>query len=309
MRVVISFGILFSVKANVLALIIEEKFIKQTTETGQDCEIFLLNSLTTRSKLSCAEKCTSRKEECFSFSHNLQTRKCRLFSDVISDITNCTSSPNTLFYKHRVNNELWPIGSFGLMGTTSGCPVPTWKTGQITQDTEGNNVLSVITNAVHLKGTITTSEITTEFCMKQGEAVAEQPPWPRGSYCILKSGDCPLGFSAGYITWDDEDVTNSNSAVGDLPDGEFTVDHTTIFYCCRNDSSTTSPMVLPTAAPFVLFKKGTTCQAVNGMTAVEEWVFWETEGINNNDAFGGSYPSMERITPDIGIKLFFCYYS
>lgn len=101
MRVVISFGILFSVKANVLALIIEEKFIKQTTETGQDCEIFLLNSLTTRSKLSCAEKCTSRKEECFSFSHNLQTRKCRLFSDVISDITNCTSSPNTLFYKHR----------------------------------------------------------------------------------------------------------------------------------------------------------------------------------------------------------------
>ncbi|XP_052079721.1 uncharacterized protein LOC127717902 [Mytilus californianus] len=309
MRVSINFGILFTFTTNVIALMIDEKFIKQATESGHDCENFLVNSLTTRSKLSCAEKCASREDECFSFSHNLQTRKCRLFSNVISDVTTCVSSPNTIVYRRKVNNELWPRGSFGLMGTTTGCPAPTWSTGRITQDTEGSNVLSAVTNAVHLKGSITTSEITTEFCMKQGGAVTEQPSWPMGSYCILKSGDCPSGFSSGYITWDDEDVTNSNSAVGALPDGEFTNDLTTIFYCCRNDSSTTSPMVLPTAAPFVLLKKGATCQSVNGMSVVEEWVFWETEGTNNNDAYEGSYPSMERITPDIGIKLFYCYYS
>jgi len=43
-----------------------------------------------------------------------------------------------------------------------------------------------------------------------------------------------VGFSAGYIYWDDEDFGNANSKGGMLPDGYFD-DNTKMYYCCRYD--------------------------------------------------------------------------
>lgn len=82
-----------------------------------------------------------------------------------------------------------------------------------------------------------------------------------------------------------------------------------VYIIFRNDSIPSSSVVLPINEPFVLLKKGSTCQKVQGMKVVEEWIEWETEGVSNGDMFGGNFPDLERITIDLGIKLFFCYYS
>jgi CUB/sushi domain-containing protein len=41
-----------------------------------------------------------------------------------------------------------------------------------------------------------------------------------------------LGFSSGYVYWDDEDLNNDNSRGGALPDGTYDK-NTRIYYCCR----------------------------------------------------------------------------
>ncbi|XP_070202744.1 uncharacterized protein [Littorina saxatilis] len=68
--------------------------------------------------------------------------------------------------------------------------------------------------------------------------------FPAGDYCVIKSGDCPTGFSEGSIYWDDENDNNQNAEPNNPrynPAGTFN-SNTKIEFCCRLFNGTTKIM-------------------------------------------------------------------
>ncbi|KAL9962437.1 hypothetical protein ACROYT_G031541 [Oculina patagonica] len=115
-----------------------------------------------------------------------------------------------------------------------------------------------------------------------------------------------LGFSEGYIYWDDENDDNINRVSGSLPDGVYDR-NTKIFYCCRNDGYVTNAIDLPTDRPFVLFKaQNYPCQHVKGMHVREEWFYWDNEDAALGSHYGGKHPDL--VFSNNNIKLNYCYY-
>lgn len=115
------------------------------------------------------------------------------------------------------------------------------------------------------------------------------------------------GFIEGWIKWDDQDALNGNEVSGEVPDGVY--DHNTlIYYCCREDGDPTVPILLPTEDPFFLFRKNGQCQAVEGMTLIEEWFRWDGEDnfVDFTKYSDGSVPFMDSRDDDH--KLYYCYY-
>ncbi|KAL9962475.1 hypothetical protein ACROYT_G031580 [Oculina patagonica] len=154
----------------------------------------------------------------------------------------------------------WPLGTYGLPETTSGCPKgkgSVWHKGTRFHDTEdglfvrADNAWSYFYD---LAGYKNKDNMEQKFCMRTKKQTTKYDlPWPKGQYCIFKKRNCPKGFGEGYIKWDDEDYLNRNRKSGTLPDGEYRRD-TKIYYCCRNDGFATNAINLPTDSPFVLFK-------------------------------------------------------
>ena len=115
-----------------------------------------------------------------------------------------------------------------------------------------------------------------------------------------------LGFSGGYIKWDDEDDENKNSRKGTLPTGVYNKD-TTLYYCCREDGFPSNEIFLPTDTHFVLYRyKSNQCQAVHGMEVTQELAYWDTE---DDDLANGSHGSVPSSVINKNLKLFYCYYS
>lgn len=83
------------------------------------------------------------------------------------------------------------------------------------------------------------------------------------------------GFKDGYVGLDDllglEIMAVSN---GSLPDGNYTKD-TGFFFCCRNDSYATAPIVLPKDDAFALFmvNGSNQCQEVRGEVVSKSHLF------------------------------------
>ena len=132
--------------------------------------------------------------------------------------------------------------------------------------------------------------------------------WPRGKYCILRSGNhCPTGFNHGEIYWDDEDRNNGNRHRGTMPDGVYN-SNTRMFFCCRNDGSTSTPIILPINRPFILMptQHGRVCQAVFKMRVSHQFFRWDDEDSRNRDSKSGVYPLDEGGSKNH--KLYFCVY-
>ena len=90
----------------------------------------------------------------------------------------------------------WPKGTYGLPMPASGCPSGAnfpWHTGFRRHDTEdfaGENKWS---SPYDLAGPYYRNNMYQRFCMKTKET-DNNPPWPKGRYCILKKGQCPQGL-------------------------------------------------------------------------------------------------------------------
>ncbi|XP_060582741.1 mucin-2-like [Ruditapes philippinarum] len=208
----------------------------------------------------------------------------------------------------------WPLGTYGLMKATNGCPGDNtrWQEGWRKFDTEDtfsshNSFSSGIQH--YLSGDFHSNDIITRFCMKtSGHSITGghyDQQWPRGSYCLLKKGSCPSGFSSGSIFWDDEDITNHNAAGGILPDGTYNK-NTNMFFCCRNDGSSSTKLLLPTDHTFVLIKYRQSCQSVFGMSVHEVYVRWDDENTFNKDKSSGAHPLDDGGSKDH--KIHFCIY-
>ncbi|XP_033637903.1 uncharacterized protein LOC117298694 [Asterias rubens] len=206
----------------------------------------------------------------------------------------------------------WPIGTYSLPMTDSlsGCPNSAffWTTGRRFQDTQDLWANNQWSDPCHLPGPYARNNVQQNFCSKMDNLVTESDlDWDEGEYCIFKKGICPSGFAEGWIKWDDQDALNSNEASGVLPDGVY--DHNTlIYFCCREDGDPTVPILLPTADPFYLFRKNGKCQAVEGMTLIEEWFRWDGEDdfVDFTKYSDGSVPFMDSRDDDH--KLYYCYY-
>lgn len=132
-----------------------------------------------------------------------------------------------------------------------------------------------------------------------------------GTYCIYKGtyGNCPLDFTGGSVTWEDEDDHNRNCHQGTLPLGSYYINQTTIFFCCRSDGPKAISINLPTTSPFYLLAhKYKSCQQVRLAVATSEWIYYDTEDDN-----GKRYNSIKPPAPYIsekksGYKVYYCYY-
>ena len=206
----------------------------------------------------------------------------------------------------------WPNGEYALPAPEGDCPKG-WSRGHRTQGT-GNNVdlSSGITSRLGVKFTAET--ITLHYCIKDkvnsdGGVGFE---WPEGSYCIAqKGGYCPEdAFRKGNISWNDYKAqflrTSYNDRWGTLPDGKYDK-NTVIFFCCRNDNRASSPMMLPIAEPFVLYRYGGECQVVAGTTVQGDFIKYDdTSRVRSKNKCTGAHPDDDDC--DGEHRIHFCYY-
>ncbi|XP_053406245.1 uncharacterized protein LOC123545505 isoform X2 [Mercenaria mercenaria] len=209
---------------------------------------------------------------------------------------------------------VWPSGMAGLPKPKDGCPEPTakWVEGWLRHDTETQSP-SNSWNATHLDATLTVSRHLLRFCIKPYTVDEFSTNWPAGDYCIFMYKHCPLGFSEGFVQWDDEDTNNENAHGGYLPDGSYGSD-IRMKYCCRSDGEALHEVVLPTEKPFYLFQYKNGCQAVRGMTTSEEYILWDDEDskTRTSAAIGAVHPGMNFCNDSpcgfTGSYIYYCYY-
>ncbi|KAK3597977.1 hypothetical protein CHS0354_042329 [Potamilus streckersoni] len=205
----------------------------------------------------------------------------------------------------------WPAGSYGLLKPKTGCPLEQnfhWYEGWRHQDSEDMTIYgNKFSDPLNMYGQHDSGSVTQWFCIKGQRTVSDfDIDWPQGDYCIMKYGTCPVGFSEGYIKWDDDDPFNDDAKEGVLPDGMYDNGNTLIEYCCRNDGLPTEPIVLPSDRPFYLFQYTRGCQIISGMNIAEEFVDFNTEDLFNKDEVHGAHPYDDG--ESTRHRLHLCYY-
>lgn len=182
----------------------------------------------------------------------------------------------------------WPEGDYALLQPRSGCPVDlTFLGGGAsyfvvhTESSSGAKNQNSYTKAMPLS-TVTrlgpTAQLfTLRFCEAKRDFTSKR--WPGGSYCIHKvSGkSCPSGFDEGAINLDVEDTNTTSDLRGNVVT-EFG-DKAKIEFCCKESGSTRYQMRLPNESPFLLYRKGGSCQPIYGMRVSEEQMTIDTEEI------------------------------
>lgn len=210
--------------------------------------------------------------------------------------------------------QVWPGGSYGLPAPASGCPVSSnvpWSLSFRRHHTESSDINhdQVSPNNHLLQPVIEKNNsqnfVYQHFCMKTNSTTSSL--WPRGTYCINRYKDCPLGFSSGLIEWDEEDSVSGSLWGGDLPTGNYYLTGSDIYYCCRDDSSPSSPVYFPRAKPFYLYRYKGTCQKIAGMEVSEEFILFDTENTNNGDRYSNSFHPDGYADNNVRIEL--CYYA
>ena len=118
-------------------------------------------------------------------------------------------------------------------------------------------------------------------------------------------GQCPTGFTSGYVYWDDDDNLNKNGDGGRLPKGEYD-DNTKIYFCCKTNGDKDDPILLPSKSPFYLLAyESAKCQKVKWAVNNVEWIKFDTEHWRNEDDRGGAYPYEAGKTHP---TIYYCYY-
>ena len=100
---------------------------------------------------------------------------------------------------------------------------------------------------------------------------------------------------------------NKNEHEGVLPDGVFDK-NTKIFFCCRSDGRSNTPIKMPDDTPFVLYRYRGQCQTVANMKLKEDFIEWNNEFLwFNSDEKSGFYPDDDG--GSMKHRLHYCHYS
>lgn len=208
----------------------------------------------------------------------------------------------------------WPASTYGLPETDVGCPDSSsvnWVHGHTLQRTSqyfrSDNVAS---SGNHFKvGSVSAAQVKQYFCMKEDTKgdVKSSFNWEMGSYCIYKGKDeCPEYMREGSLLY--HDYEGGNLKFGSVPAGSYADASTTLRYCCRNDGSPTSPILLPSDKPFFLFRHRGTCQNVHNMDVRLEYIsFSRPSWWAMNTLTVGSTPDNKITGSDM--KVYYCYYT
>ena len=100
----------------------------------------------------------------------------------------------------------WPDGTYALPMPSSGCPSGggedgfSWLTGYIEQDNEDFFNKNYCPSPWVFEGSCN-KNLKIFYCIKTVTSSDRGIKWPKGSYCIVKKGECPTGFSEGSIFW------------------------------------------------------------------------------------------------------------
>ena len=114
----------------------------------------------------------------------------------------------------------WPLGTYGLPMTKSGCPEGDfWNEGTRYHDTEDSDSNNNWSDPYHLAGRVAKDDMEQKFCMKTWSRTSTYDlPWPKGKYCIYKKGDscpdegqCIALFDVPYFNDESFLVNRSNS--------------------------------------------------------------------------------------------------
>ncbi|GFR87459.1 MACPF domain-containing protein 8 [Elysia marginata] len=213
----------------------------------------------------------------------------------------------------------WPEGSYALLQPRAGCPVDlTFLGGDAsyfvvhTESSSGTKNQNSYTEALPLS-TVTklgpsAQLFTLRFCEARRDFTSQR--WPGGSYCINKMSrkPCPSGFDEGAINLDVED-TNTTSDLRGSVITEFG-DRAKIEFCCKESAFSSYRMRLPNSSPFLLYRKGGTCQPVYGMKVSEESITIDTEDNNNGDTISGSIPDVFLLSTSAKpMRFSLCFYT
>ncbi|GFS26660.1 metalloendopeptidase [Elysia marginata] len=201
----------------------------------------------------------------------------------------------------------FPGGSYAIPAVSSGCPDESFTIGSRVQVNDGKNQIS---ETYRLPGEVTDTKVEQQFCVK--DSPSNDIHWTGGNYCIYrKGGECPAGFSEGFIQYSDHPTESEpNQVSGEIPDGEFG-DDTRFEYCCVNTGfSADQELYLPSRKEFALIKRqGKNCQRVRNMhVETMSLVVDNAEGGQTKAAVGGDHPVQRIYTPQNGYSTTFCVY-
>ncbi|XP_035663794.1 uncharacterized protein LOC118407427 [Branchiostoma floridae] len=124
----------------------------------------------------------------------------------------------------------------------------------------------------------------------------DEENWPKGSYCIYKYGNCPVGFRWGRLGFPEGATT------GVVPDGSVSSDGIKVEFCCRDDGFASNPIRLPARSPFPLLRHGGECQQVDGADVRQGWIEYRGNGHR-----AGITPDDDG--DDNSHELYYCSYS
>ena len=207
----------------------------------------------------------------------------------------------------------WPEGHYALLQPKTGCPVDlaffsgTHRYQKIHTESDDNEDSHSAVFLPTTKFFIGDQRFfTIELCESHGRFNSGRS-WPRGSYCIhkLRHKSCPWPFIDGNVFFDTEDGYKSNEGRNNVAHSD---QNLRLYFCCQNSGSARTPIQLPTETPFILYRKGGTCQAVKGMSASYHYFFVDTEDDNNQDDTHGTIPDVDR-PGGRNFRFHLCYYS
>ncbi|KAK3728715.1 hypothetical protein RRG08_041898 [Elysia crispata] len=207
----------------------------------------------------------------------------------------------------------WPGGFYALLQPKTGCPVDlaffggTHKFHKIHTESQSNpiNIHSSAFSRMTRSQDGNNHFFTVEFCEVTRQFNTAE--WPQGSFCIHKlyHESCPAGFTQGAVQLDDDDNEQAGEARNNVATS---VNNPQFHFCCQNNGSASTPIQLPTSSPFLLYRFGGECQAVQGMTFSQEFLQIDTEDLLNLDNHSGSYPDVDRPAPSL-MMFHLCYYT
>ncbi|KAG1705827.1 Cubilin [Nymphon striatum] len=205
--------------------------------------------------------------------------------------------------KRKYSN--WPSGKYGLPMPVSGCPSSkdfVWEKGVrwhfIDYVTVKDYKMEYWSKGIMLKGGFhKDAGVSKHFCTKDTDfdtKLENKILWPSGTYCIYQLGElCPVGFKSGYITFVDreESTLGNNSYEGYLPKGNYTLNKSTYYFCCRDDGNPGQ---------------------VDGMKSMKHYFHFNTDNKRSSSRssqnFKMPHPEVDSLLYDKGLSLHYCYY-
>ena len=295
------------VTANSPVMVISENEILLSQKTHQ--MVMDLNETFLRQITSLSRGFQDVKTEIPSLQRGFQDLKTEIPSIKrgVADLASTTGRRLSTVEKFMSGLTQWPGGFYALLQPKTGCPVDlaffggTHKFHKI--HTEGGDRHSSALGP-HVSF-VSESEnfVTLEFCEVTKQFNTEG--WPQGSFCVNKQmhKSCPAGFTDGIVWFDTEDTRPVGEARNNVV---YSTHNPCLYFCCQDSGSATVPIQLPTSSPFLLYRYGGVCQAVEGMSVSEEYLKVDTEDDRNTDFVSDRHPDVEM--GDSTIKMHLCYY-